>query len=197
MSPKFNTQQLDAAKLKEIFSDKSTLSLIGVVSITLIYLFMLFIPKVKYIFTTLNAGNKVNVNIIKTESEWAKLPQLKQKIALLNEKIDYYEKELPGQKEIPAVLKYLSDSARKLKVKITEIKPATESEVSGQETLIYYGVPISLKAECAFHQLGKFLSELESADRFIKITDIKVVDDPMKVDSHYVRLTAITYVMKK
>lgn len=190
-------QEFNSQKLKEMLSDKATMQLVGVAIIAIIYFFFLILPKAKTVFKGFGQANQMRANIVTTEASWSNRANIERDIAQSNERINFYEKELPGEKEIPAVLRYLSDSARKLNVKITEIKPVGLDEVEGQESPIYTGVPISLKAECGFHELGRFISELESADRFMKISDIKIVANPNDLEQHYVRMMVIAYVMRK
>ncbi|NQS99786.1 MAG: type 4a pilus biogenesis protein PilO, partial [Candidatus Omnitrophica bacterium] len=65
----------------------------------------------------------------------------------------------------------------------------------GSKEQIYYGVPILVKAECRYHQLGRFLNELERADRFMKISDIKIKARPDRPETLYIQLIIVTYVM--
>lgn len=197
MSTNWMPQNIDAKKIQELLSNKAVTQLAAVILIVILYLFFIFIPKVKVVLKNLSQAGEMKAKIIKTEKAWANRAQIEQKITQTDEKIRNYEKELPGKKEIPQVLRYLSDSARKLNVKITEIKPAEEEDGFAQENLIYSSVPISLKAECGYHELGRFVSELETADRFMKISDIKILANPYNEDRHYVRLTVITYVLRK
>ncbi|MFX0211381.1 MAG: type 4a pilus biogenesis protein PilO, partial [Candidatus Hodarchaeota archaeon] len=117
--------------------------------------------------------------------------------AQLHEKLDYYERSLPSEKEIPAVLEYVSAAAKELNVRITEIRPIGQDKDKGKAPTIYYKAPILLKAECGYHQLGRFLNKLESADRFMKIDDIKIETNSRTSDIHNVELIVVTYVMKK
>lgn len=190
-------QEIDAKKIQELLSNKAVMQLAGAILVAILYLFFVFIPKAKVVVKNFSQGRELKTKIVKTEKAWAMRTQIEQEIAQTNEKIQYYEKELPEKKEIPQVLRYLSDSARKLNVKITEIKPAEKDEGLIQENLIYSSVPISLKAECGYHELGRFVSELESADRFMKISNIKIMTNAYNENRHYVRLTVITYVLRK
>ena len=190
-------QDFDVKKIQELLSNKAVTQLAGVILIAILYLFFIFFPKAKVVLKNFSQAGELKAKIVKIESAWAQRTQIEQKIAQTNEKIHYYEKELPGKKEIPQVLRYLSDSARKLNVKITEIKPAEEDEGIAEENLIYSSVPISLKAECGYHELGRFVSELESADRFVKIGDIKILTNPYNENRHHVRLMVITYTLRQ
>lgn len=182
-------------KFKNLLLKKSpTINFLITVLIIVLYLGLFFRPTAKKLFLNLTEAPQLKTEIINTEQEWANIDSFKEKISRLNKKIDYYEKKLPSEKEIPAILEYLSNSAKKMNVRITEIKPIEQGEDKKQ---IYYNVPILVKAECGYHQLGRFLNQLESADRFMKISNINIVVNPRKANIHDVQLIVGTYVMER
>lgn len=166
-----------------------------VILVIVLYLGLFLGSKIKQISYLLPQVSQLKAKITNTEKDWANIDAFKKKISQLNEKIDYYEKRLPSEKEVPVVLEYLSSSARKLNVRITEIEPVEQSGDKADKSLIYYNVPILLRAECGYHQLGRFLNELERADRFMKISDIEIETDLYRGNPLYVELTIVTYVM--
>lgn len=185
-------QRLD---LKEILSNRSKIIAFSAPLLIIIYLIFLIRPKIQEFFTTLPQVSQLKSKVINVERSWANIDSFKEKILHSKEKLGYYEKRLPGEKELPALLQFLSDSAKELDVRIIEIEPGEPDKTA--QSPIYYQVPISLRAECGYHQLGRFLNRLESADRFMKISDIKIKANPDRVDSHFVQLDIVTYVLKK
>lgn len=190
---------MNTKKLKTFFSNKPTRNFIITALAILAYLGLFLRPKIIELFHLLPEISRLNTKILKVEKEWLNLNTLKEKITQLDRKLDYYEKSLPSEKDIPAVLEYLSNSAKGLDVKIIEIKPIEQSETGTNENLIYYCVPILLKAECGYHQLGRFINKLENADRFMRISDIRVrtASRAGKNSIHNVELVILTYVMRQ
>lgn len=183
--------------LKALLSDKNTIKMVVALFIALLYLGVFFRPKARQFVLGLVEASRTKREIVATKRDWANLDSFKQKTTSLSEKIAYYEKKLPGKKEIPAILEYLSDSARKLNVRITEIKPVEQGQDTEDKDKIYYAVPILLKAECGYHQLGRFLNELERADRFMKISDIEIGSSSDQDGILDVQLIIVTYVMSQ
>lgn len=181
-------------QIKQLLLDEPTKNFIVIILITIIYLGLFFCPKIKQFFVLFREASQLKAEIVTTRREWADIDALKVELLRLNERKNYYEKRLPGRKEVPAVLEYLSSAAKELNVRISEIKPV-EQEVSGGQ--IFYSVPILLKAECEYHQLGRFLNELEKADRFMKISDIKMIASPKQTGTLYIQLIIVTYVMSQ
>ncbi len=183
-------------KLKGLSSNKSTTYILISILIIVFYLFLFLRPKIREISLLLPQVSELKAKIAGLEDDWANIEAFEKKVLRLNKKIDYYEKKLPNEKEIPAILEYLSDAARKMNVRITEIQPLEQDKDAASLASLYYKVPILLKAECGYHQLGRFLNELENTDRFIKISDLKIVANPLRADIHDVQLIVVTYVMK-
>ncbi len=186
---------MDVKRLKELLADKTKINCAVLILIVVVYLFLFFIPEVKVLFGRLAECSQLKVKIVKTKKDWANIDSFKEKIALLNEQVDYYEKKLPSEKEVAALLEFLSDSAKELNVRITEIKPIEQDKVG--EASIYYQVPILLRAECGYHQLGRFLSKLENADRFMKINNIKIEAGFDQGSVLNAQLIVATYVMSR
>ena len=185
-------------EVKEVLMlGKTKINYFILILITIVYLLLFFIPELKVFFRKFTESSQLKAEIIKTQKDWANIDAVEKKILQLNERIDYYEKRLPDEKEIPSVLEYLSEAAKRMDVRITEIKPVEQDKDEISQFTLYYKAPILLKAECGYHQLGRFLNRLESAARFMKINDLKIVANPRSSDIHYVQLTVITYVMRK
>ncbi len=185
-------------KLKQYFSNKTqTINLLIPILIAVFYLGLFLSPKIKQFSRLLSEASQLKTKIVNLEKEWAGIDSFNKKIMDWQEKLQDYERKLPSEKELPAILEYLSNSAKELDVKISEIKPVEQSKDKAAQTAIYYQAPILLLAECGYHELGRFLSKLESADRFMKISEIKIMAMPHQADRHFVRLMIVTYVMKK
>ena len=190
-------------KLKKLFSDKHTAINFSVtILVIVLYLCLLFVPKVKQIFSGLSAASQLKRQIIHTQKQWKDIAGLKKQVKLLQEKKDYYEKILPNEKEIPAILEYLSYAAKQLHVRISEIKPLKQKQDKQKDKSkikpsLYYRVPILVQAECGYHALGHFINRLENADRFMKISDIKIFARPNNARIHRVQLLIVTYGMRQ
>lgn len=184
-------------KIKEFLANKSKVNFLIIILLAVLYLGLFFRPKVKAVFLHLSEASKLKRQVINTRKQWAEIDTLKDKVLRLNEKLDYYEKRLPSEKETPAILEYLSGAAEQLDVRITEIEPLEQDKDTITGVPLYYRVPILLKAECGYHQLGRFLNKLEGAGRFMKISDIKITPNPRRANIHNVQLIIVTYGMRK
>ncbi len=126
------------------------------------------------------------------------LPNISKEFSVLKEKADFVEKSLPNEKEIPGLLEELSRIAEESNVKILKIKPQEIAGVTPQvsSNLPYIEQPISIEAKSGFHELGRFLENLENLNRFVKIRQLNIVGDRQDVRHHNIKLEMSTYVLR-
>ncbi len=111
----------------------------------------------------------------------------------------YLEKRLPGQDQISSLLEDFSNVAESSGVKILRIKPLEEpAPISKQKPLnnSYAEFPILIEARAGYHQLGEFVSKLETMDRFIRVTDLDVAGTNKDPLHHDIKIRIITYVLR-
>jgi type IV pilus assembly protein PilO len=125
------------------------------------------------------------------------IPMYKAQIERMREAMFSHQKQFSTKQEIADLLKNLSEVARDSGVKIVSIKPHplidTPSLNIGQSA--YQKFPISIKAVCAYHQLGLFLNKLENDNTFMRVSDIKIVSDQKEPAQHLVYILVNTYIL--
>ena len=123
---------------------------------------------------------------------------LKAEIAQLKKGMSQYEARLPTQKEISSILNNLSDLASWENIKITEIKELeTIKGEMGEGEQAYSGVPIEIDMKSGYHQLGKFINQIENSDRLMKIDDLEINSASESLTEHNVRLIVSSFVLVK
>ncbi len=118
----------------------------------------------------------------------------------LKKQAEYLEKRLPGQDKISSLLQDFSNVAESSGVKILSIKPLEElaplSKQPKSANDSYAEFPILIESRAGYHQLGTFISKLETMDRFIKITDLNIIGTDSDPRHHNMKMRIITYVLK-
>jgi Tfp pilus assembly protein PilO len=83
-------------------------------------------------------------------------------------------------------------------IKIVGIVPVLsklKDDKSVKKGQTYQEIPILITAKSGYHQIGHFLSSLESADRFMKVTDINIKANKLSPKNHDVELIICTYIL--
>lgn len=179
--------------------DKKTqiMILAGLLSILAVIIYVGFIlaPQVERVFQAMGRASKISADLKITQDNIANMPKFKANLAVYEEKVDRYEKMLPAKQEIPDLLEILSNMAKSSDVKIIGIMPVIGKEDTDKKNQIYKEIPILINAKSGYHELGKFMSDMESADRFMKVSDIQIKSNSQSPRKHDVDILVLTYTL--
>jgi len=162
----------------------------------ILYLTFILKPQVARVFDVIGKGNKTALDLRNAEADVSRIDKFKKDMASYQDKVNRYEKMLPAEQEIPNFLEELSNMARSSNLKIVGITPIPAKEKTSANK-IYQGFPILISAKSGYHEIGRFLSSLENANRFLKVADIEIKTDPATPKKHSVELLILTYILLK
>jgi len=168
--------------------------------VLVVLIFFLLVPQINKITDILAKTGKAMADLKEAEYQVSRIDKYKTDIATFKEKVDIYEKKLPAEQEIPSLLENLSTLAKKSSISIvgiTPVAPVSTKDQKVQKSAIYQEFPILVSAKSGYHELGSFLSSLESSDRFMKVVDIEMNSNKATPKKHDVDLMVYTYILLK
>ena len=187
------TKKISLQDLQELFTKitQNKNKLIAVVAVISIILYLDFSFVLKF---QMNALGKINPQVIR----------LKKGLQNLNSDLIAMQrheqglgvgatKKLVAAGQVPWVIEEISHLANQQEVRISQIKPirnlSDESSLAEEYSLII----IDLEATAGYHQLGRFLANLENHPILLGVEqlDIKQTKDPFE---HKIKLRLRTYV---
>lgn len=187
--------------LNKIFSDiaknqkQMTMIIAGVVLLALfLYITFVFSPQIVKIFSISGKLTKATTDLKNAQSDVAKIDSMKAAIEAYKTKVGKYEKTLPTEEGIPGLLESLSEMAKSSNMSIAGIVPVASRDIKSQSR-VYKEIPITINAKSGYHELGRFMSNLENSDRFIKISDMQIKFNRPTPKKHDVELLVVTYVL--
>lgn len=107
----------------------------------------------------------------------------------LIEKISSFEKRFsPDGEEIFSFLNRFAESA---KISLKAISPLDKIEVTipNSKDIMYLELPVNLKLECGYHQLVSFLNKVETAEKIMLVSEIKIQGNPQNIWDHSIELS--------
>ena len=188
------------AKLK--LNDKKTILIIVSSLIIIIYLDFTFLIN-KQLGSIKNLGPKIGrlkKDLDTLEKDLFKIQDIQNKQVQTKQKIIRKVKKIITDEEKAVCLQDISDLANKNDVKIIQIKFSSESEsqkeakVSSTEN--FTPLLITLDLSCDYHRMGAFINDLENAQIFIAVQNMKITSQPEDYLKQEVILALKTYVKK-
>lgn len=168
---------------------------LGALILFVAYLAFLLVPQAGAAASALQNAAKLSAEVRIARADIARIDSLKTELAGYDAKIGRYIKMLPVEKEIPAFLESLAAMARDARVQIVGIAPSAVQDAESQKGRIYQEMPVQISARCGFHELGRFLANIEQSDRFIKVIDVDIRGNKGSPKKHDVELVLLTYVL--
>lgn len=141
---------------------------------------------------------EVSAQVQQLEQLVAQAPALQQEHAQLQAAVEQLRARLPSEDELASVIERLSGLANQTGVRILSIFPqraeAPPNTQSPSAPLPYRAVAIEVEALSGFHQLGMFLSQVESGDQPIEVKRLHISHSAQELRRHAVKLILLTYV---
>jgi len=183
--------------LNKLGSDIQKIILIILVSAIVIYVDYAFIIKLQ-----LGSIGSTETKIIKLEKDIAALNKdlalMQQSQAQMKQKTPLKTKIIISEDEMTGLLQGIYNLAHKDNVRIIRIRPLKDpkakEEVMGEQKVT--PMVIAMDLSCVYHSLGSFISDLENAEQFLAVQDLKIVRSSSDYMRQDVTLNLKTYVRK-
>lgn len=153
------------------------------------------------------AREKVN----SLESVVANEDALRKQYGEWDQKVKALRSRLPNQEELPATIEFLSSLAAQTQVKIQTIfpqRPAGEADMAkaaspkagkpgakgpAAEPAVYKDVLIQIDAMGGYHQLGAFLNLAEAGEKPLRVSSLRISDNPKEPRRQHIKLVLQAY----
>jgi len=99
----------------------------------------------------------------------AKLETFKAQVSDLEAKLHVLLRELPESREIPGMIRQISDVGVRTGLQISLIKPQPE-----QRKEFYAEIPIQVRVKGQYHAVGRFFDDLVHLERIISVSGIQI-----------------------
>ncbi len=121
-----------------------------------------------------------------------------------DEKVKSVRNLLPAQEELADVIQLLSGFAAKTQVKVETIFPTSpaegDEEGSGPKgnkaktgLVVYKDVLIQVEGSAGYHQLGSFLSLVESSEKPMRLSSLRIAANPQDPIRHHLKMLVRAY----
>ena len=176
--------------------DNKTILLIILVWLIIICITFSFLIKLQ--LATIRAVTGKIIRLEKDTDALTKNLALMQQEKIKQKTVSKAKKIIP-EEEVSLLLQDISNIANKHNVKIMELKPSKESkakETKATPTAELTPILITLDLFCSYHNLGSFINDLENAEVFMAVEELKITPQQADYFKQRVSLVLKTYVKK-
>ncbi|MFH1799009.1 MAG: type 4a pilus biogenesis protein PilO [Candidatus Omnitrophota bacterium] len=193
-----NLTELTPEKIKEILKNPKVRKYIILGCILIFgFFYMVFMGLGKFssLSKVLLRVKELKNNIELADNRGRRLDVMTKKLEELKAELEAYSQGIPDQKDLPEFLEELSSVAESSNVKILSITPSDLKPLVKESGSAYYReIPIVITAKSGYHELGYFISDLETSKRFITIAGLRMRYNPKTPRKHDVKMILKTYV---
>lgn len=185
---------------------QKTLVVVVLLGVLLLWLYLAFVVKPLWV-SIARTGTQIRDSrreLQFLEQAIAQEPQLRQEETQLRGKLEHIQTALPPESAMPSVMEFLSDLASQTDLKIRTIFPQRTLESVGltasgvpaaanKPPELYKEVPIQIDAIAGYHQLGAFLSRVESRAQPMELKSLRISGDPKEFRRHNMKVVISAY----
>lgn len=124
--------------------------------------------------------NQKRIKLEEAERVAQRLPQLKERHELLQEELAYAHEKMPKEKEMPELLRRVTEAADQNDLDIYLFHP---EKIEPKET--YDEIPIKMELTGNYHNLGSFLAQVGSLPRIVTPKRLKIEEEKPTPENAY------------
>jgi len=172
-----------------------------------VYYAVVFMPLFRGVAQTARETAATGTQLHQIRELLAQEPQLRQEQAQLTQALDALRPALPKEEDLPATIQALSEAASQSGVRIQTIVPQrsvetfrpaapaakkTGTPAAPPSPPLYRQIPIQIDAAAGFHQLGAFVTRMESGPQALRVSTLRVTSEKAKeLRRHQITLTVL------
>ena len=175
--------------------DKQIVYIAIFIIILVIDFFLILGWQFRLLLRNFKMANEKRQAIVALENDTKNMDKYKQETADLDKKIKDLELMVTKEQDIQFLIEDISVLASKSNIKIMQIKPIIDEDklniVSSKDGK-FSEVEIKISATAGFHQLGNFINNIESANKFFKLSSLEIETDNKDYLVQNIRLSLIS-----
>jgi type IV pilus assembly protein PilO len=140
-----------------------------VVLMAALYWYFLYQPYIEEMEVLQERINAKQQTVAKHKQVTAKLDTFKAQVSDLEARLHTLLRELPESREIPGMIRQISDVGVRTGLQINLIKPQPE-----QRKEFYAEIPIQVRVKGQYHAVGRFFDDLAHLERIISVSGIQI-----------------------
>ena len=162
---------------------------------TVLWAQFFFLPQLGAAIRLQNELKSMQLQMGRVRHDLAQMPSLEKKQADLSSQYSLPAPAGPPEEQLPDLLEKIAQAARSSRVRVTTLKPQQEIGQLHVGPSGYLEIPLELSAVAGYHQVGRFLDELERSEHLVRLREIEVRPSSDDLSSHQVRMVLLAFLV--
>jgi len=161
----------------------------GIVLIVLLYVFLFYFPHITEIKTKQERISSLEQERVKLQALVKDQEKAKAEVLQIEGRFNQVKAQLPEQKEIPELLRQVSNLGRDSGLEVTLFRQKEEVLLD-----LYAEVPVEMAVRGGYHQIALFFDKVRHLDRIVNVSELSLknpqpVDGQMYVEASFFATT--------
>ena len=176
-------------KIEKIKMPIRILILVGsVVVLVGAFVYLIYLPKTEDIKNTKNSIEDTNRKISRAEIQRKKLPKVRAEKALVDTQFKEALKLLPNTKEIPKLLRKVTELGNNSQLDFRVFRPKREKARE-----FYVEIPVSIEVRGTYHNVAVFFDKVGHMERIMNILNVSMKPISARSTTLITTCDAVTY----
>ncbi len=143
--------------------------------------------------------SELRQNLQSVKNDIARIDQNRAALEKIRGQINEVKIKIRSKQEVPLILEDISRAASRNGVKIDQLMPLKDQQevLAKNNDIKYSSMPILIQARSTYHDLGRFLAQLEADKIFYSLSSFSIAANPKESTHHTVQLTVKSVISEK
>jgi type IV pilus assembly protein PilO len=143
--------------------------------------------------------SEIRQNLQGVKNDIARIDQNRAQLEKIRGQINEVKIKIRSKQEVPLILEDISRNANQTGVKIDQLMPLKDQQdtLAKTEQVNYFSLPILIQVRSSYHDLGRFLAQLEGDKIFYSLSGLSITANPKDATRQMVQLTIKSVISEK
>ena len=139
-----------------------------------VWLQMLVLPQTNMVARSGSELTALRGKVERMRRDLSHLPEMERKFAEMSAQYSSPADAAPPEEQLPNLLDKITQFARVARVRVVTLKPKEDLAKVQIGSSGYLEIPLELEATAGYHQVGRFLDQLEQSDSLVRLRELKI-----------------------
>ena len=138
---------------------------------------------------------KMRGQVERARRDLRQMPELENKMETLTAQYSVPSLDTPPEEQLPDLLDRIALAARTAHVRVVALRPKQDLAQVRTGSSGYLEIPLELTATAGYHQIGRFLDELERSGSLVRLREFEIRPSGQDIWNHTVKMLLMAFLI--